>query len=142
MRRSKRLTKKNRYRRAYTRDTLISPIIVFVSNFEKCLRFYRTVFNLPVLHKRSDWAELDATGFVLSIHGGYRGTPRRQKPLALHFLTKDIEKSILMIRKYGGTVGRLRDVDFRPDEFVTAREARFRDPDGNEYELRQVVSIG
>src|SRR5437660_4669398 len=67
MRRSKGLTKMNRYRRAYTRDTLISPIIVFVSNFEKCLRFYRMVFNLPVLHKRSDWAELDATGFVLSI---------------------------------------------------------------------------
>ncbi len=142
MKLSKRLTKISRYRRAYTRHTLISPIIIFVSDFEECLRFYRMVFNLPVLHKRPDWAELDARDFVLSIHGGYKGRPRRQKPLALHFLTEDIEKSIFMVRKYGGTVGPLRDVDFRPDEFVTAREARFRDPNGNEYELRQVVSIG
>ncbi len=60
----------------------------------------------------------------------------------MHFVCKDIDRSIRLVRKYGGRVGRLRTLDFRPDELVTAREARFHDPDGNELELREVISIG
>ena len=67
---------------------------------------------------------------------------RHQRPLGLHFVCKDIDRSIRLVRKYGGKVGRLRTLDFRPDELVTAKEARFHDPDGNEFELRQVISIG
>jgi predicted enzyme related to lactoylglutathione lyase len=96
-----------------------------------------------MLHKTSDWAELDAGGFILSIHRGYEGPANRhQTPLGLHFVCKDIDRSIRLVRKYGGKVGRLRTLDFRPDELVTAKEARFQDPDGNEFELRQVLSIG
>lgn len=90
-----------------------------------------------------EWAELDAGSFVLSIHGGYKGEKsRHQKPLGLHFLCKDIKKTIKLVNKHGGTAGEIRTIDFRPDELVTALEARFRDPDGNEFELRQVVSVG
>jgi len=86
-----------------------------------------------MLHRTDDWAELDAGGFILSIHGGYKGSSsRHQRPLGLHFICKDIDRSIRLVRKYGGRVGRIR----------TAKEARFHDPDGNEFELRQVVSIG
>jgi len=96
-----------------------------------------------MLHKTGDWAELDAGGFVLSIHGGYKGPANRhQRPLGLHFVCKDIDRSMRLVRKYGGKVGRVRTLDFRPDELVTAKEARFHDPDGNEFELRQVISIG
>ncbi len=131
------------YAVAYRRNTLVNPIIIFVSNFDKCLRFYRQVFHLRVLHKTGEWAELDAGGCILSIHGGYKGpSSRRQRPLGLHFVCKDIDRSIRLVRKYGGRVGRLRTLDFRPDELVTAREARFHDPDGNELELREVISIG
>ncbi len=128
---------------AYRRSTLINPIIIFVSDFQRCLRFYRRVFNLKLLRKLGEWAELDAEGFVLSIHGGYEGEKsRHQKPLGLHFLSKDIKKTIKLVKKYGGTAGKIRAINFRPDELVTALEARFRDPDGNEFELRQVVSVG
>ena len=131
------------YASMYRRNTLVNPIIIFVSNFDKCLRFYRQVFHLRLVHKTSDWAELDAGGFVLSIHGGYKAPANRhQRPLGLHFVCKDIDRSIRLVRKYGGKVGRLRTLDFRPDELVTAKEARFHDPDGNEFELRQVISIG
>jgi predicted enzyme related to lactoylglutathione lyase len=130
------------YAAAYRRDTLVNPIIIFVSNFDKCLRFYRKVFQLGLLHKSADWAELDAGGFILSIHGGYKGSPNRhQRPIALHFVCRDIDKTIPLVRKYGGSVGRLRTLDFRPDELVTAKEDRFHDPDGNEFELRQIISI-
>ncbi len=131
------------YASAYHRSTLVNPIIMFVSHFNKCVRFYRQVFHLRVLHKTGDWAELDAGGFILSIHGGYKGpSSRHQRPLGLHFVCKDIDRSIRLVRKYGGRAGRLRTLDFRPDELVTAKEARFQDPDGNEFELRQVISIG
>ena len=131
------------YASAYHRNTLVNPIIIFVSNFDKCLRFYRQVFHLQMLHRTDDWAELDAGGFILSIHGGYKGSSsRHQRPLGLHFICKDIDRSIRLVRKYGGRVGRIRTLDFRPEELVTAKEARFHDPDGNEFELRQVVSIG
>ncbi len=127
----------------YRRSTLINPIIIFVSDFQRCLRFYRRVFNLKLLHGVGEWAELDAGSFVLSIHGGYKGEKsRHQKPLGLHFLSKDIKKTIKLVKKYGGTAGEIRTINFRPDELVTALEARFRDPDGNEFELRQVVSVG
>ena len=131
------------YASMYRRNTLVNPIIIFVSNFDKCLRFYRQVFHLPMLHKTGDWAELDAGGFILSIHGGYKGPANRhQRPMGLHFVCNDIDKSIRLVRKYGGKVGRVRTLDFRPDELVTAKEARFHDPDGNEFELRQVISTG
>lgn len=39
------------YRTAYRRDTLVNPIIIFVKDFEKCLRFYRNVFGLRLLHR-------------------------------------------------------------------------------------------
>ncbi len=131
-----------KYRAAYRRHTLVNPIIIFVKDFEKCLRFYRKVFGLHLLHRVGQWAELDAGGFVLSIHGGYQGERfRHQQPLGLHFSCRDVEKTGRRIVKYGGRCGKPRTLDFRPDELVTAVEARFQDSDGNEFELRQIVSI-
>jgi len=133
-----------RYRAAYRRRSLINPVILFVSSFERCLQFYRKVFDLPLLHRKGEWAELDAGGLVLSLHGGYTGEKARQhKPLALHFTCMDIKRTAVLVEKYGGRmVQEPRRLDFRPDELVTALEAKFLDPGGNEFELRQVVSVG
>ncbi len=133
-----------RYRAAYRRKSLINPVILFVSRFGPCLQFYTKVFDLKLLHRKGEWAELDAGGLVLSLHGGYRGgSVRQQKPLALHFTCMDIKRTAKLVQKYGGRmVQQPRLLDFRPDELVTALEAKFLDPDGNEFELRQVVSVG
>ncbi len=137
-------TKLRRYRVAYRRKNLINPILLFVSRFNECLEFYRKVFGLGLLHRVGQWAELDAGGCVLSLHGGYKGKRASQgQPLALHFICEDIEKTRGLVAKYGGhMVHQARLIDFRPDELVTAVEARFSDPDGNQFELRQVVSVG
>jgi len=130
------------YRAAYRRDTLINPIIIFAKDFEKCLRFYRKVFGLRLLYRVGQCAELDARGFVLSIHGGYQGDRfQHQQPLGLHFTCRDVEETGKLVVKFGGRFAKPRTLDFRPDELVTAVEVKFQDPDGNEFELRQIVSI-
>ena len=55
----------------------------------------------------------------------------------------DIKRTAVLVEKYGGRmVQEPRRLDFRPDELVTTLEAKFLDPGGNEFELRQVVSVG
>src|SRR5207244_11761207 len=111
------------YASMYRRNTLVNPIIIFVSDFERCCRFDRHVFHLRLLHKTGDWAELDAGGFVLSIHGGYKGPANRhQRPLGLHFVCKDLDRSMRLVRQYGGKVGCVRMLDVRPDASRTATE--------------------
>src|SRR5437879_13191947 len=110
------------YASMYRRNTVVNPIIIFVSNFGKCLRFYRQVFHLPLLHKTGDWAELDAVRFILLIHGSYKGPANmHHRPLGLHFVCKDIDRSIRLVLIYGAKAVRLLTLDSRPDDLITAK---------------------
>lgn len=124
----------------------ITPLILFVSRFDQCLRFYQKVFGLTPIriyrgkgHPR--WAELHADGLRFCLHGNYRGPRYRSgEPLALHFNVPDISATIRKIRAFGGTVRRPpRRYDYRPAELQVALATSFRDPDGNLFELQQVL---
>ncbi len=75
------------------------------------------------------------------MHGGHRGpTLNICEPLALHFDVRNIRNTLRKIERYGGKVKRpMRKIDFRPAELEIVYAATVADPDGNEFELHQVL---
>jgi predicted enzyme related to lactoylglutathione lyase len=124
------------------------PITLWVGDFERCLTFYRDVFELEVLRLfRGDdhppWVEFRMGDTRFCLHGGYGDATRYRTgaPLALHFEVADIETALERIRQHGGTVRRdVVEEDNRPAELRIVRQAIFGDPDGNEFEVVQLVS--
>jgi predicted enzyme related to lactoylglutathione lyase len=124
----------------------LTPIIIFVNRFERCFTFYQKVFGLKVLriyrgagHPR--WAELQAGDIRLCLHGKYRGLRFRQgRPVAIHFDVKDIRSTAKKITRWGGRIRRPpTKYDYRPTELQVAYAATFVDPDGNIFEVQQVI---
>lgn len=123
------------------------PVILFVNRFERCLTFYRKVFGLKVLRvyrgpDHSDWAELLVGDMRFCLHGKYRRRSRYRsgRPLTLHFDVKDIRRTLKKVRQYGGrVVSPPAKYDFRPAELQIAYGAAFKDPDGNVFEVQQVI---
>jgi lactoylglutathione lyase len=124
----------------------LTPIIIFVGRFEQCLRFYRNVLGLKPVRvyrgrKHPEWVEFQIGGTRLALHGKYSGAHFRQgRPLAVHFEVPDIQKAVKKIKQYGGKVTRgPTQYDFRPAEKQIAVSATFEDPDGNTFEVQQVL---
>lgn len=111
----------------------ISPIILFVRNFDESLKFYRDKIGLEVANFTSPHEEF-ATFLVgeveFSVHGGYKGAAGG--PIDIHFCTSDIENEVKRLKE--------KDVKFsrEPEKMPWgAYQARFVDPDGNEMDLYQ-----
>ncbi len=124
----------------------LTPIIIFVRRFERCFTFYQKAFGFKVLREyrgrnHPRWAEFQAGEIRLCLHGKYRGPRFRQgRSVAIHFDVRDIRAILVRIKRYGGTVRRpLRKYDYRPAELQIAYAATFADPDGNVFEVQQVV---
>ncbi len=113
----------------------VDPIILFVSNFEECLRFYRDVLGLKPTRKEGpvheDFVELDGGGVTFSLHGGYEGEGHGGRPVALHFEVEDIFAAVARIREAGYEVGEPEKMEYG------VYECGFQDPDGNEFDLTQ-----
>lgn len=121
------------------RATGLTPVIVFVRNFDRCVEFYRTVFGLAPLRRDDRWAEFDLGDVHLALHAGYDGEPHRQgRPIALHFVVDDIHAAVERIRQQGGTATVPREFTSRR-EGKECLEAEFVDPDGNEFEVQEVL---
>ena len=124
------------------------PVTLWVRDFESCLAFYREVFGLEVLrlYRESDhppWVEFRMGDSRFCLHGGYGDGPHYQTavPLALHFEVDDVDAALERIDRYGGAVKRgAVEEDNRPAELRKIRQAVFTDPDGNEFEVVQLVS--
>lgn len=122
------------------RTLRLTPVIVFVRDFERCVAFYSSAFGLEAIHLDDHWAEFDIGGIRFALHGGYQGEPHGGRPVALHFVVDDIDEAIRRIEPAGGTVLE------RPRRFASSSEqkegmeAAFRDPDGNAFEVQQVLA--
>ena len=124
----------------------LTPLILFVRKFDACLAFYTKAFDLKPsrVYRGPDhpaWAEFRLTGMRLCLHGDSRDPRfRTGQPLAVHFEVPDIHRTIARIRLYGGRVSHPpREYDFRPAELQRALATSFRDPDGNVFEVQQVL---
>jgi predicted enzyme related to lactoylglutathione lyase len=124
------------------------PVTLWVRDFDRCLTFYREVFELEVLRlfrgeDHPPWVEFRMGDSRFCLHGGYADGSRYQTatPLAVHFEVDDADEAVGRINRYGGHVRRgVVEEDNRPAELRKVRQAVFSDPDGNEFELLQVVS--
>jgi predicted enzyme related to lactoylglutathione lyase len=126
----------------------LTPVMIFVKNFDECLEFYRDVFELTPMNlykgsKHPPYVEfkVDEKTF-LALHGDYVGDAHKQgNPIALHFQVSDLRTTIETAREHGGKVIQgIRRLDFREfAEHQLVEDARIADPDGNELELRQVL---
>lgn len=123
----------------------LTPIIVFVRDFDRCLEFYQKAFGLEVVRlyrrQKEPWAELQVGDIRLALHGGYEGPSfHTGRPVAIHFEVKDIHQTVERIKEYGGGVSRPPKMfDARPAELQVGYHAHFLDPDGNEFEVLQVL---
>lgn len=122
------------------RTLQLTPIIVFVREFDRCVRFYRKAFGLEPVRLDDHWSEFDVGGVRFALHAGYRGEERHHsgKPVALHFVVEDIAAAVERIRAAGGTADEPKRFTSQSEgkEFL---ETHFVDPDGNEFELTQVL---
>ncbi|MDX1534579.1 MAG: VOC family protein [Thermoplasmata archaeon] len=117
----------------------IDPILLWVDDFSNCLSFYRKGLGMSLRKQVGEFAELDAGGVTLALHGTQDGESPRTRtqdaPVALHFVAKDMEKLRASLEAWGGSFSR------EPEEVerggFKVLEARFRDPDGNEMAVVQ-----
>ena len=113
----------------------VDYVMLFVSDMQKSLNFYRDRLGLETGYQDAHWAELQAEGFKLALHLSDKATPladhahvpcvvfaaddivaQRQELLAM-----DIQASALIkVAEYGDIIGVSTD---------------FRDPDGNALSL-------
>lgn len=127
----------------------LTPLILFVRNFDHSMEFYRRVFDLEPIRvykgpDHPDWVEFQIGEVRLALHAGYKGTQQYApgRPLTIHFEVEDIRVTIERIERYGGSVkGTPQEYDFRPVELERVSATAFLDPDGNEFELQQVLEV-
>ena len=112
--------------------TRLSPIVVFVKDFEKSLAFYRDQVGLklayPARHGHVGWAAFKVGGSEFCIHGGGKGNNRRS-PVDVHFTVKGIRDTVRRMK--AGGVRFLHPVRKMP----WGHETTFVDPSGNTFEL-------
>lgn len=122
----------------------LTPVLIFVRRFERCLRFYQKAFGLKLVRiyrgkEHPRWAEFQVGGIRLALHGSYKGPPYREGALTLDFKVKDIHKTLEKIKRYGGAVkSPPKKVELIPEHQVVYTAA-FVDPDRNEFHVKQVL---
>jgi len=118
--------------------TGISPIILFVKDFKKSLRFYRNILGLKLESMDSpdeEFATFRIGDLVFAIHGGYKG--KRGGPINIHFVVEDIHSAVKKLRTRG--VKFIGSIERMP---WGAYQTTFVDPDGNQLDIMQHPESG
>ena len=113
----------------------LSQIILFVSNMDQAVHFYRDVIGLTVVYPedRTDysqemWVELDAGHCSLALHGGSGKKPGSEHQLVFH--VENLEASRSAILDAGFQIGEIR---FLEDGKPVAKGV---DPEGHHFSIR------
>lgn len=119
----------------------VDPVILWVDGFSACLAFYRKGLGMNLKKQVGEWAEFEAGGLTLALHGtsdGRKPTAKAQDgPVSLHFVTRDMERLQASLEAFGS--GFLEGPEEKDYDGFKVLEATFRDPDGNEMEVVQVL---
>jgi lactoylglutathione lyase len=105
--------------------------IIFVSDMQRGIRFYRDIIGLPLRFESPDWSEFETEGVTLALHSSANPNPNRDDPKQIppgrcrpglrvssldDFHRRMVENNVTCIQE--------------PKEVLGARIAEYVDPDG------------
>lgn len=112
----------------------IDMVLVMVSDFERSLRWYQEVLELPLRARHGDFAYLETGGVPLALHGG-RGANEGEGSAASAL-------PVLLVGDYAAAKATLeeRGATFTFENTTpAARFGTFQDPDGNGLQILERV---
>lgn len=103
--------------------------ILFVSDLERSIRFYRDLLGLPVESEDRDQAEFQTGRLILTLHQAHVDAPHHTRPSQVGGLRLGFH-----VEDFDGICDRLREAGTLclspPEERMGVRMALFEDPDG------------
>lgn len=104
-------------------------IILFVSDLERSIRFYRDALGLPVHSEDRDQAEFQAGRLMLTVHQAHSDAPHHTLPAQVGGVRLGLH-----VEDFDAVCTRLQEAGVRcvspPEERLGVRMALFEDPDG------------
>ena len=109
-------------------------VMLFVSDLERSIRFYRDAVGLPVLSEARDQVEFDAGGVRFTVHQAHTDAPPHQPPtragsVRLGFHVDDLDATHERLLAAGVRVTQ------PPEERFGIRMGLYEDPDGYHFTL-------
>lgn len=111
--------------------------MIFVTDLERSLQFYRDLVGLPVLEEGRDLVDFEVDGSVFAIHQAHVDVPIRHHPpmlagtIRLGFTVEALDA--VHARLLGAGVPCLRE----PEAQLEMRVALYEDPDGIQFTLAE-----
>ncbi|OLP17001.1 glyoxalase [Leptolyngbya sp. 'hensonii'] len=105
-------------------------IMLMVKDVSATVQFYHQGLGLPVIKESPTWAELDANGTTIALHGVEEDPDTGSSPI-LSFVVEDVHGAIAALEALGGQLeGRVREPFF-------GKVAAVRTPEGHLVSLLQ-----
>lgn len=117
-------------------------IILNVENYDACVVFYRSVFDLPLMHQSTEGSFrlscLEYGSCYLMIETGGTASPSGKSPsecpTKLRFNVADLKDSLVKLKSFG------IDAEITKNDWGST--INIFDPDGNRIGIRDEVSFG
>lgn len=107
--------------------------MLWVRDMDRAVAFYRDVIGLEARMVTPHWSELAWRDATIGLHGGGDASARDS---GLSFQVQDLDGAVAEVVAGGGEV--VRPAEDRPGEPI--RLANLRDPEGNAFQLSQLVT--
>ena len=116
----------------------LDHVYYWVSDMDRAVTFYTDVLGLRLLRRDGgNWAELDAGGIRLALHGAIEGRPMEVGGATAVFRVEDLDSTRAELE------GRGAEFDEHVGEVQGfARFASLRDPDGNKVQVIEYAGGG
>jgi predicted enzyme related to lactoylglutathione lyase len=102
----------------------VERVILYVSDFERAVRFYTETLGLALNYKEEGWASFKTEGTEIDLHGGRKEKAEPHAP-NIGFRVERLDAATAALKARGVKVGKI----FSPCGGL--RCANFADPDGN-----------
>ena len=113
-----------------------SPIVIhYVNDMDRAYAFYNETLGLEPDTRSPGWSTLKCGDFLVALHILPAGQAGLAPHAGLNLEVDDLDAAVKEVEAGGGKIRSLHDVGGG----APVRLAEVTDPDGNNFELRQVV---